>query len=312
MTFRAIYFGTPEIAVPALRALAQIADVRLVVCQPDKPSGRGLALTSPPVKQCAVELGLPILQPTKVRTPEFAASIRDQGADIAVVMAYGRILTKDVLAAPRLGCVNLHASLLPKYRGAAPITWSIVQGERETGISLMQMDEGLDTGPVLTMHSIPIGDDMTAGDLSVALGKLAAEVVTGQLPRVVAGELRAVPQENSQATHARLLTKNDGLIDFNQPAQRVHDHIRGMSPWPSAFSRIDGKLFKIHRASVSAASSPENAPGTILVAEKDNIEVACGQGSIAILTGQLEGKKSLSARDLIAGRVIQTGQNLRP
>lgn len=309
---RAIFFGTPDIAVGALEALARIADVTLVVCQPDRPAGRGLALKAPAVKEKALALGIEVIQPTKVKVPEFAETIRAVGADIAVVMAYGRILTKAVLDAPRLGCVNLHASLLPKYRGAAPITWSVVDGETETGISLMQMDEGLDTGPVFTRAVIPIGTDETASDVSAALAKLAGEVVTRDVPRVVSGELTAVAQDHAKATHARLLDKNDGRIDFSRSARQVHDHVRGMTPWPAAFSRIEGKLFKLQKTRVIDTSTRKGEPGTVVTAEKNLLEIACGVGTIAIDAGQMEGKKSLEARDLVAGRTLKVGMRFEP
>jgi methionyl-tRNA formyltransferase len=175
---RALFFGTPDIAVPSLRALATVADIVAVVCQPDRPAGRGLKLQAPAVKQAAVELGLPVMQPSKIRTPEFLAWITDRRADVALVLAYGRILPPTVLKAPVCGCLNLHASILPRYRGAAPINWAIVRGETETGMSLMQMDEGLDTGPVFTVRRVPIGENETAGELGVRLGALAADLVT--------------------------------------------------------------------------------------------------------------------------------------
>lgn len=303
---RAIFFGTPEIAVPSLSALAEIATVIAVVCQPDKPAGRGLELKAPAVKQRALELGLPVMQPTKVRTPDFAAWVASQEADVALVIAYGRILPKAVLDAPRRGCMNLHASLLPKYRGAAPITWAVVDGEAETGISLMQMDEGMDTGPVFSMHRVPIGPDTTAGELSIALAEAAANVVRTDLARAVAGELVAEPQPESGATHARMLEKADGRIDFTKSARKVHDHVRGMTPWPGAFSSLGGKLFKVLETRM--AEGPAGAPaGTVVLASKGRIEIACGEGRVALLRGQLEGKKALGAQDLVAGRALAEG-----
>src|SRR4051794_37390852 len=204
---RALFFGTPAIAGPSLEALHGLAEIVGVVCQPDRPSGRGLTVKPPPVKERALELGLPVVQPAKIRTPEFAAWAREANADAALVIAYGRILPPAVLEAPRRGCLNLHASILPKYRGAAPITWCIVKGETETGISLMQMDEGMDTGPVLSVHRIPVGAETTAGELTVALGALAAEVVRADLVRAVEGGLPSSPQDHAAATMAPLLDK---------------------------------------------------------------------------------------------------------
>jgi methionyl-tRNA formyltransferase len=306
---RAVFFGTPEIAVPALVALNEIATVSAVVCQPDRPAGRGLELKPPAVKQKALELGLPVEQPTKVRTAEFAAWLKDQSADVAVVMAYGRILPPAVLAAPRRGCLNLHASILPKYRGAAPITWAIVEGETITGVSLMQMDEGMDTGAVFVAREVAIGPDDTAGDLAVALAACAAEVVRRDIPGAVAGTITATPQDESRATHARLLEKTDGRVRWDQPAQRVHDHVRGMSPWPGAFTTAAGKTLKVLETRIAEgdAGAP---PGTVVVAKKDRIEVACAEGRVAVRRAQLEGKKPLRAADLTSGRVLVEGATL--
>jgi len=307
---RALFFGTPAIAVPALEALAQIADVRAVICQPDRPSGRGLEQKASPVKARALELGLHLAQPLKVRTPEFAAWVREQDADVALVIAYGRILPPAVLGAPRRGCINLHASLLPKYRGAAPITWAIVRGETETGISVMQMDEGMDTGPVFTQTALPIGPEMTADELGSALGQLAAELVGKDLPRIVRGELTAAPQDNAAATLAPILEKENGRIDFAQPARAVHDHVRGMTPWPGAFTTIEGKTLKILESREGAAASAEARPGTVIQASKRGIEIACGTGSLSLLRAQLEGRKSLGAAELVGGRALREGQIL--
>jgi methionyl-tRNA formyltransferase len=310
---RTAFFGTPAIAVPALTALAAMSDVRVVICQPDKPAGRGLAVAHPAVKARALELGLRVEQPTKVKVPEFAASLRELELDVAVVMAYGRILPKGVLDAPRLGCINLHASLLPKYRGAAPITWSVVHGDARTGVALMQMDEGMDTGPVFTMREVPIGPDATAGDVSELLAACAATMVTEDLPRAIAGELVAQPQDHDAATHAPMLSKEDGKIDWSQPAPRVHDHVRGMSPWPGAWTRIEGKLFKVLETRRSPPGPPA-APGTIVVADKGRIEIACGQapanGRVELVRAQLEGKKAHGAVELVAGRTIRVGMVL--
>lgn len=307
---RALFFGTPAIAVPALDALSEIAEIACVVCQPDRPAGRGLELRAPPVKVRALERGLDVRQPTKVKTPEFAAELAELGADVALVMAYGRILPKAVLEAPRRGCMNLHASLLPKYRGAAPITWAIVRGETETGISLMQMDEGCDTGPVFSRHAIPIGDSMNAEELSTALASLAAQVVRSDLARAVAGKLTAEPQDEALATSAPLLEKEDGIIDFSKPARTVHDHVRGMTPWPGASTALRGKRLKILQTRVIAETGVEGPPGRVLVADRSRLEVACGEGALQIDRAQLEGKKALEASELVRGRVLSAGDEL--
>ena len=306
---RAIFFGTPEIAIPSLDALSTIAEVVAVVCQPDRPSGRGLALHPPPVKVRALELGLTVLQPSKIRTPDFLAWVREQTADFALVLAYGRIVPPDVLRAPARGFLNLHASILPRYRGAAPINWAIARGETETGISLMQMDEGLDTGPVYAVRRTPIGENETAGELSARLATLAVEVVREDVPRVVRGELHAASQDASQATLAPLLKKDDGRIDWSAPAQEVHDHARGMTPWPGAFTHVGGKLLKVLSTRVSAFRA-EGAPGTVVAADSSGVLVACGQGVLEIVRAQVEGRKALAARDLVTGRTLSVGTRL--
>jgi methionyl-tRNA formyltransferase len=308
---RALFFGTPAIAVPALEALHAIADVAGVVCQPDKPAGRGLELKPPPVKLRALELGLPVVQPAKVRTPDFAAWVRDAGADLALVIAYGRILPPAVLEGPRRGCFNLHASILPRYRGAAPITWAIVRGEAETGISLMQMDEGMDTGPVFSIHRLPIGPETTADALGLELGQLAAAVVRADLARAVAGELGATPQDHAEATAAPILEKQQGRIVWSGSARAVHDHVRGMTSWPGAFTTVQGKTLKVLESRVGGAPTEAGGtPGTVVAASKQGIEVACGEGTLRILKAQMEGKKPLGAADLVAGRTLGAGMVL--
>jgi methionyl-tRNA formyltransferase len=251
-----------------------------------------------------------VVQPEKIRTPEFAAWVQQAAADVALVIAYGRILPKAVLEAPRRGCLNLHASILPRYRGAAPITWAIVRGETETGISLMQMDEGMDTGPVYTIHRTPIGPDTTADELAVALGELAARVVREDLRRVVDGAIEAAPQDPAAATLAPLLKKEDGRIDWARPAQEVHDHIRGMTSWPGAFTTVGGKGLKVLGARVAERGQATAAPGTVVLADRGNLFVACGEGTLAILRAQAEGRKALGAQDLVAGRTVRAGQVL--
>jgi methionyl-tRNA formyltransferase len=309
MPMRAIFFGTPHIAVPSLEALTTVADVAGVVCQPDRPSGRGLELKPPAVKVRARELGIPVVQPTKIRTPDFLAWVNEQHAEIALVLAYGRILPPGVLTAPRRGCLNLHASILPRYRGAAPINWAIARGETETGVSLMQMDEGLDTGPVCAVRRVAIGENETAGELAVRLGELAAVVVREDVPKVVRGELMAVTQEAELATLAPVLDKKDGRIDWTMPAARVHDHARGMTPWPGAYTHVGGKLLKV----LATRKSPlrtSGAPGTIVAADTSGVLVACGDAPLEIVTAQVEGRKPLAARELVSGRTLAVGTRL--
>jgi methionyl-tRNA formyltransferase len=307
---RAIFFGTPAIAVPALDALASVATIVGVVCQPDRPAGRGLALRPPPVKVRALELGLAVVQPTTIRTEPFAAWMAQASADVALVMAYGRILPKPVLTAPRRGCMNLHASLLPKYRGAAPIAWAIVNGERETGISLMQMDEGCDTGPVYSRHALSITETMTAADLAEELGRLAAAVVRSDLARAVRGEIEPVAQVDRDATLARMLTKADGHVDWARSAREVHNHVRGMTPWPGAVTTSEGKTLKLLEARVAKETGDLGEPGLVLSEDPRAIVVACGAGALQIVRAQLEGRKPLDAAELLSGRAVTIGGRL--
>jgi methionyl-tRNA formyltransferase len=304
---RAVFFGTPQVAVPALRALTQVAEVAAVVCQPDRPSGRGLKLAAPAVKEAALELGLSVHQPTKVRTGELAAWLREKEADVALVMAYGRILPAEVLAAPRRGAMNLHASLLPKYRGAAPINWVIVNGETQTGVSLMQMDEGLDTGPVYSRHVLELSDTETAGSLAERTATLAAHVVRADLAAAVDGKLRAEPQDEALASHAPLIERSHLQIDWTSGALQIARLVRGMAPRPGAFTLLGGKVLRIHDARPLPGPMPVAAlPGTISVLGKRTL-IATGSGTLELVNAQLEGKKALMAQDLINGRVLVEG-----
>ncbi len=321
---RAIFFGTPEFAVPCLDALTEIADVALVVCQPDKPSGRGLTLTAPPVKLRAAALGLPLAQPAKVRTGELAELVRAQNADVALVVAYGRILPGDVLSGPRLGCVNVHASILPRYRGAAPITWAIARGEREAGVTLMQMDAGMDTGPTLEVRALAIGADETAGELSLRLSQLGALAAREGLPRYVRGELAPAPQDHDHATAAPILSKDHGKIDFALDAQCVHDHVRAMNPWPAASAQHRGKRIMVHNTRMVGEAPAGAVPGQVVLADKSRVVVACGTARgegyvgatgaaprcVELVRVQLEGKKPVRGGDWFLGRGVQQGDRL--
>jgi methionyl-tRNA formyltransferase len=307
---RALFFGSPAFAVPSLDALADVASVAGVVCQPDRPAGRGLELTPPPVKVRAGELGLPVVQPTKLRTGEFGEWVRAQGVDVALVVAYGRILPRDVLDGPLLGCVNVHASLLPKYRGAAPIAWSVVNGERETGVTLMKLDEGMDTGPTFARTVTTIGPDETAGELADRLARLGADSVREQLGEYVAGRVTLEPQDDTRATLAPPLDKAHGRIDFAKPARAVHDHVRGMIPWPGAFTTLRGKTVKVRRTRVLGTMPSAAVPGTVILADKTRVLVACGEASVDLVTVQLEGKKPMPGSAWAIGRGVVEGDVL--
>jgi methionyl-tRNA formyltransferase len=300
--------------VPSLSALAEVSDVVAVVCQPDRKVGRGLEMTAPPVKARALELGILVHQPTKLRTGEFAQWLRDRNADVALVIAYGRILPADVLAAPRLGCINVHASLLPKYRGAAPIVWAVVRGEKKTGVTLMQMDAGMDTGAMLEKFTTDIGEEETAGELGERLAVIGADAVRVGIPKVLANSYVAEVQDETGVTLAPILKKEDGAIDWGKPAQAVHDHVRGMSPWPGAFTKLRDKIIKVHSTRIAKEIAPNPGkmavPGTVVFADKSRVLVACGDAAIELSRVQLEGKRAVTAVEWHLGRGVATGDIL--
>lgn len=297
--------------MPSLQSLCDIAEVAGVVCQPDRPAGRHLELTPPAVKLEASRLGLTVVQPTKLKTGEFPAWMRAQQADVALVVAYGRILPADVLAAPRLGCVNVHASLLPKYRGAAPIAWAIANGETETGVTLMQLDAGMDTGPTFARASASIGPDETAGELGARLSVLGSEAVRRWLPIYVAGQCALVPQEDEQATSAPPLDKEHGRIDWSRHAKQVHDHVRAMNPWPGAFTRARGRSLKVHATRLVAIAGVSAHAGEVFLADKSRVLAACGHGElIELAMVQPEGRRTMTGAQWSVGRGIAEGDVL--
>ncbi len=310
---RAIFCGTPEIAVPSLEALAEIADIVGVVCQPDRPAGRGMRLRPPAVKVRALERGLDVHQPVKVRDGSLAEWMRNKDADLALVIAYGRILTAETLLAPRLGCVNLHASLLPEFRGAAPIQRAIMAGKTETGVCLMQMDEGMDTGDVLACRAVPIDPVDNAGTLAVKLAETAARLTRDEIPRFFRGELAAKPQDHVYATHAPPITKEDTKLNLNSPATDLVNQVRGLAPRPGAacdLSRVgeETRRLKVLQARVFS-DGPSLDPGEVRW-EGTHLVVGTADGSIEILSAQPEGKKPQGPVDLKNGRVLLDGDRL--
>ena len=304
--FRVVFFGTPDFAVPSLRALlAGIDSVVGVVCQPDKPAGRGQRSTAPPVKQLALQAGVAVLQPEKLRTPEFTDALRQWRPDLIVVAAYGRFLPKSVLDSPPYGCINVHASLLPKYRGAAPIQWAILRGEERTGVTIMQVNERMDAGDILLQRETPIGSDETYGELQTRLAELGAAALLEALVHLHAGTLHAQPQREADMSLAPMIQKDDGRIDWTQPALSIARMVRAFNPWPSAFTHLAGKLLKIHRAHVGTATGTASA-GTI-VAIDQGISVAAGRDIVVITELQLEGRKRLTAAEFARGGHIATG-----
>lgn len=305
---RIIFMGTPEFACPTLQMLIDRGEkVVAVVTQPDRPKGRGQQLQAPPVKELALQHGIPVLQPVKVRVPAALEELEAFRPDLIVVVAFGQILPKALLEMPQYGCINIHASLLPRYRGAAPINWCIINGESETGITTMQMDVGLDTGDMLLIRSIPIGGAETASDLHDRLATLGASTMAETLDLLRAGQLQPEKQDDSQTCYAPMLKKELGAIDWSKDALAIHRLIRGVTPWPGAYSALDGKMLKVLRARISDGSG---APGTVIAAGRDGLEVACGQGSIIIEELQLEGKKRLPAADFLAGYKVAPGTML--
>lgn len=293
--------------MPCLDALHQISEIAAVISQPDRPAGRGLTMRTPAVKKRASELGLEVWQPTKVRTDEFASRLRALDADVAVVVAYGRILPRAVLDAPRLGCVNVHASLLPRWRGAAPIQWAIARGDRVSGVTLMQMDEGMDTGAIIATESTPIRSTDDAESLGTRLSQMGAQLLKVQLPRYVSGEIAPTQQDESAATMAPLLTKDHGRIDWNRSAEAVHDHVRGMNPWPGAHTVLHGRRVKVHRT-LASTLDPEGAPpGQVIALDADGILVACAEGTLEIQELQESGRKRVDARAFATGRRVSVG-----
>ncbi|MFN3201006.1 MAG: methionyl-tRNA formyltransferase [Bradymonadia bacterium] len=306
---RVLFMGTPGFAVPTLEALfAAGAQVVGVVSQPDRPKGRGMKLQRTPVAACADAHGAPVFQWPRLNNESFAA-LSALKPDLAVVVAYGKILPRRYLELPTHGCLNVHASILPKWRGAAPIQWSVMAGDAETGISVMQMDVGMDTGDVARIATTPIGPDETAGDVHDRLMVMGADLLVESVKALCEGTLTFTEQDHGQATMAPMLSKSDGRIDFNWPAQKVHDRIRGASPWPGAFIETKEGPLKLH-ASALAEGQAGAAPGTILAHDPEGPRVACGDGAITLLRLQRPGRKAVAGADFLRGRPLPVGVSL--
>jgi methionyl-tRNA formyltransferase len=312
---RIIYMGTPHFAVPALEALIEHAapgkllpegyEIVTVVTRPDKPSGRGREVVYSPVKQVALAHGIPVWQPGSFKKAENSAALAAYHADLYIVAAFGQILPQSVLDQPRLGTLNIHASLLPKYRGADPIAEAILQGESETGITIMLLDAGIDTGPMLLKRSLPIAEDDTTGTLTTKLAALGAQCILEVLPRWVNGEITPEPQDELQATHTRMLKKEDGLIRWDKPAAVIARQVRAYNPWPSAYTYWQGKLLKIQMAyTLPLQPDPSVTPGTVGTHDEAGhrqLSIATGSGLLVVSQLQLEGKKSMSAEEFLRG-----------
>ena len=305
---RIVFMGTPEFACPTLQTLVDRGErVVGVVTQPDRPKGRGQQLQPPPVKVLAERHGIPILQPLKLRVPEAIEEIRVMAPDLIVVVAFGQILPQSLLDIPLRGCINVHASLLPRYRGAAPLNWCIINGETETGVTTMLMNAGLDTGDMLVKRATPIGPDEDAASLHDRLAVLGAATLAETLDLLVAGRLVPEKQNDALTCYAPLLKKEHGRIDWAREPAAIRNLVRGLTPWPGAYSSLGGKLLKISRVACGVGSG---TPGTLLRVGRDGIEVACRGGSVLIQELQLEGKRRMAAGEFLAGHPLEPGMLL--
>jgi len=295
---RTVFMGSPEFALPTLRALAERYPIAGVVTQPDRPAGRGRTLTPPPVKQLALELGLPFIQPDRLRKSEAMDQLYAWAPDLIVVAAFGQILRPEVLELPAYGCINVHASLLPRWRGAAPIQAALFHGDRETGVTIMMMDPGVDTGPIMAQRSLAIDPDDTAGSLSTRLAQLGADLLIETLPPFLSGKLHPHHQIETQATYAPMLKKEDGQLDFSQPATRLADQVRAFNPWPGAFMIRRGQLLKVHRAQAVEANSPGQGVETVY---QDLPAIGTGDGLLALVEVQPAGKKAMPGKVYLLG-----------
>lgn len=326
-----VFMGTPDFARAALEKIIEAGhEVLLVVTQPDKPKGRSGELQISDVKACALEHDIPVFQPVRIKLPENVAELKKYDADIYVVAAFGQILSQEILDIPRFGCVNIHASLLPEYRGAAPIQQSIIDGKKETGVTIMQMAAGMDTGDILIQRTIPISEDETGGGLFDKLAVLGGELIVDALPKIEKGELTPVPQDEEKATKCGKLSKDMGKIDFSKDAETIRNLVRGLDPWPSAFTKLGGKTFKIWKAKAllklkfdelvkelsdskddtRTALIEKNETGSVVAVLKDSFIVLTGDGFLQISEVQLEGKKRMAVKDFLLGYKLEVGQKL--
>jgi methionyl-tRNA formyltransferase len=302
---RIIFMGTPDFACPTLQKLIEREEnLVAVVTQPDRPKGRGQKLMPPPVKELAEKNGIPVYQPLKVRDPDFVAIIRELRPDVIVVVAFGQILPKALLDIPRHGCINVHASLLPRYRGAAPLNWCIINGETETGVTTMLMDAGLDTGDMLLAQKTALDENEDIQSLHDRMAIMGADLLAETLDRLAACDLAPQPQNDADSCYARMLKKEDGIIDWHADARTIHNLVRGLAVWPGACTSIDGQVLKIFRSQVGNGCGE---PGTVLQAAKERFEVACQSGSLFLHELQLAGKKRLDSASFLSGYPVSVG-----
>ena len=306
-----IFMGTPDFSVGTLEALIAAGhEITLVVSQPDKPRGRGHELAPTPVKETALKHGLKVFQPKRLKDPETIRTLEETPADAIVVIAFGQIVPASILHMKKYGCINVHGSLLPKYRGAAPIQWAVIDGERESGVTIMQMDEGLDTGDMLLKGSVVLDEKETSGSLFNKLSALGASLCVEALEKLEKGELTPEKQGESPTEYARMLTKEMGELDFSRDAVTLERLIRGFNPWPSAYTRLGDKTLKIWAADVCEKQEPESQPGTVTEVAKQDFTVACGEGALKITELQLQGKKRMDAAAFLRGYHLEAGMKL--
>lgn len=308
-----VYMGTPDFAVPPLSALAKAGyEISAVVTQPDKPKGRGKTLMPTPVKEEAMKYDIPVYQPTKVRDPEFIEILKELAPDMIVVAAFGQIIPKEILDMPQYGCLNIHASLLPKYRGAAPIQQAVIDGEKESGVTIMQMGTGLDTGDMISQEVVPLAADETGGSLFDKLAEAGAELLIRTIPEIVEGRAVYTKQpEESPTPYAAMITKKMGLMDFSRSAKELERLVRGLNPWPSAYTFLNGKTLKVWKCAVEENNSGKDLPGTITAVDKSGIHVACQNGTLILKEVQLEGKKRMETDAFLRGYQVTEGTMLK-
>lgn len=309
---RIVYMGTPDFAVEPLEAIIKAGyEVAAVVTQPDKQKGRGKEVKMTPVKECALRHGIPVFQPVKIKEPEAVAELEKYQADLFVVAAFGQLLSEEILNMPEYGCINIHASLLPAYRGAAPIQWAVLNGEKESGVTIMQMDKGLDTGDMLLKRSVELSPKETGDSLHDELMHLGAELIVEALPKLEKGELVPEKQKDELSSYAKKLTKAMGQIDWSKDAVSLERWIRGLNSWPSAYTFFGGKTLKIWEAQVAEENGAQKAePGQVVSVSREGFTVACGQGALQILSLQLEGKKRVLTREFLLGYQVEPGMIL--
>ena len=306
-----VFMGTPDLAAEVLDTMMKSGcEVTLAVTQPDRPKGRGRGVIKTPVHECADRWGIPVFSPVKVKAPEAVQRLRDEAPDLIVVAAFGQILSREILELPRYGCVNVHASLLPKYRGAAPIQWAVIDGEEKSGVTIMQMDVGLDTGDILLQEEIPLAADETGESLYNKMAKLGGELLVKALPMIEEGTLTPVKQDDSVSSYASMLKKEMGNIDWTMPAVQIERLVRGLNSWPGAYTFMNGKMLKIWGAELADGSLSGGEPGTVTGTDKSAIYVSCGEGALALTEVQYEGKKRMSTQAFLLGAKVTPGQKL--